>query len=691
MSAMLAMSFDELQADVQRREAFDQYRCIWKTGNNRCQSVLTDENSLVTIRSILTLPKLRLDDRQIQRAGHLSLCSDHGDVICTEEVFNNYWMYGVASDADFSGPQTPFQHDPRSAGEGAPPDDVPTRQFQTSPPPPTGSSKLSRPPYEIVTVSESAVARLAGSPSPDVTHLPRHGRPSRPSSAVTTPTRSTRQVVSTPTLQPAVSGTKFPTTPPSHLASASGRKATYSYPCFSALQADFLNSDLKEYRCLAKRSSGRCKNMIDQDEALEQVRRITAQPITSLTPDDVREVNRLLTCAEGGQYGKQQKEIESAWKDEFPGFPSDFGALLSPGSLLYRSKSRSQAPRASDAQFQGKVRRQTRVEMGESAESDSRDAADWTTDALVQDILRDPTLLYESNYPPPCSRRDDSAQSHPCAPEGNFLIGSRSGDENTLDTSPSHERRYRADGFTEGVGTTWAPKKVRQEVIELFNTSLPTQKTVGILYLLKAEHSGHVKIGYTLGSWKQRKSDIEKKSGIVLDVNRSHAIQNIPYAVLLRLEEIVHTDLAYFQRDLPLKKKTRAQHEWFEIDFNIAVRTAEFWLDKISTPGTSLGEDNQVTDDEKEKTNWPSIHRDHERRFRIWEMSADTPLKPSLWDGLRSAWEKFGMLWVGGWIVIFLAGIAERSSAMVASMLLMVLWSGSVLWILENGCPLEHV
>jgi hypothetical protein len=176
-----------------------------------------------------------------------------------------------------------------------------------------------------------------------------------------------------------------------------------------------------------------------------------------------------------------------------------------------------------------------------------------------------------------------------------------------------------------------------------------------------------------------------------LDVNRSHAIQNVPYAVLLRLEEIVHTDLAYFQRDLPLKKKTRAQHEWFEIDFNIAVRTAEFWLDKISTPGTSLGENNQVTDDEKEQTNWSDIHRDHERRFRIWEMSADTPSKPSLWDGLQSAWHKFGMLWVGGWIVIFLAGMAERSSAMVASMLLMVLWSGSVLLILENDCPLEHV
>jgi hypothetical protein len=256
MSAMLAMSFDELRADVQRREAFDQYKCIWKTGNNRCQSVLTDENSLATIRSILASPKLRLDEREIQRAGHLSLCSDHGDVISRGELFNNYWMYEVASDSDFSGPQTPFQHDPRSAGEAAPPGDVPTRQLHTSPPPPTGSSKLSRPPYEIVTVSESAVARLADSPSPNVTHLPQHGRLSRPSCAVTTPTRNTRRVVSTPTLQPAVSGTRFPTTSPSHLASASGRKATYSYPCFSALQADFQNSDLKEYRCLAKRALG---------------------------------------------------------------------------------------------------------------------------------------------------------------------------------------------------------------------------------------------------------------------------------------------------------------------------------------------------------------------------------------------------------------------------------------------------
>jgi hypothetical protein len=540
-------------------------------------------------------------------------------------------------------------------------------------------------------VSESAVARLAGSPSPNVTRPSRHGRPSRPSSAVTTPTRNTRRVVSTPTLQPAVSGTKFSTTSPSHLASGSGRKATYSYPCFSALQADFQDSDLKEYRCLAKRSSGRCKNMIDQDEALDQVRRITAQPIASLTPDDVREVNRLLTCAEGGQYEKQQKEIESTWKDEFPEFPSDFGALLFPGSPPYKTEPHSQTPHASGIQFQAKVRRRTPVSMGESADSGSRDGSDWTTGALIQDIPRDPKSLYESNYPPPCSRRDDSAHSRPFAPEGNVMVGGRSGDENTLDTSPSHEVCYKTDGFTEGMGTTWAPKKVRQEVIELFNTSLPTQKTVGILYLLKAERSGHVKIGYTLGNWKERKSDIAKKSGILLDVNRSHTIQNIPYAVLLRLEEIVHTDLAYFQRDLPLKKKTRAQHEWFEIDFDVAVKTAEFWLDKISRPGTSLGENNQVAHDEKEQTNWPNIHRDHERRFRIWEMSTNSPPKPNLWDGLQSAWQKFGMLWVGGWIVIFLAGVAERSSAMVASTLLMVLWSGIVLWILENSCPLEHV
>jgi len=206
-------------------------------------------------------------------------------------------------------------------------------------------------------VSESAVARLAGPPSPTMTHLPRHTRPSRASSAFTTPTRDSRRVVSTPISQLAVSGMESPITSPSYLASASGRKNTYSYPPFSTLQAEFQNNDLKEYRCLAKRGSGRCKNMIDKDETLDQVRRITAEPITRLTPDNVREVNRLLTCAERGQYEKQQREIESTWKDEFPGFPTDFGALPSPGSLPCRRKSPSQAPPASDAQFQGKVRR----------------------------------------------------------------------------------------------------------------------------------------------------------------------------------------------------------------------------------------------------------------------------------------------------------------------------------------------
>lgn len=296
MSAMLAMSFDELQSDVIPREVFDQYRCIWKTGNDRCESVLTDQNSLATLRSILTSPKSWLDDKMIQHAGHLSLCPDHGDVICLGDVFNTYWMHDIASDVDFSGPQTPFQHNPGSAGNDASPGDIPARQSQTLPSPPTGSPNPSRP-HGIVTVSESAVPRLAGPPSPTVTHLPRHARPSRASSAFTTPTRDSRRVVSTPVSQP--SGRKSSITSPSCLASASGRRNTYNYPLFSTLQAEFRNNDLKEYRCLAKRGSGRCKNMIDNDETLDQVRRITAEPITRLTPDDVREVNRLLTCAEG--------------------------------------------------------------------------------------------------------------------------------------------------------------------------------------------------------------------------------------------------------------------------------------------------------------------------------------------------------------------------------------------------------
>jgi hypothetical protein len=180
-------------------------------------------------------------------------------------------MHGISSNADLSSPQTPFQHNPHSAGDEASPGDIPTRQLQRLPFPSNGSSKPSRPPYELVTVSESAIARLAGPPSPTVTGLPRHTRSSRASSAFTTPTRDTRRVVSTSTLQPAVSVTQSPIASPPCLASASGRRVAYSYPRFSTLQTDFQNSDLKEYRCLAKRSSGRCGNMIDNDETLKQV------------------------------------------------------------------------------------------------------------------------------------------------------------------------------------------------------------------------------------------------------------------------------------------------------------------------------------------------------------------------------------------------------------------------------------
>ena len=127
------------------------------------------------------------------------------------------------------------------------------------------------------------------------------------------------------------------------------------------------------------------------------------------------------------------------------------------------------------------------MDIGEITDSDSYDAPGpedgapdsvyirpWTTEALIQDVPSDPKALNEFNDPTLCSRRDRSENSRSFVPEGNVMVRSRSGNEDTPDTSSSHERRYKADSFIEGVGTTWSPQRVRQEVAELFNTPLPT-------------------------------------------------------------------------------------------------------------------------------------------------------------------------------------------------------------------------
>ncbi|GAB7325607.1 hypothetical protein MBLNU13_g09596t2 [Cladosporium sp. NU13] len=107
------------------------------------------------------------------------------------------------------------------------------------------------------------------------------------------------------------------------------------------------------------------------------------------------------------------------------------------------------------------------------------------------------------------------------------------------------------------------------------------------------------------------------KAVIQLHQNSTPTIGRIPFAPLLRLEKLVHTDLKYFQRHLSTKKNNRTQHEWFEVDFSEAKQTAEFWFAKFSLPGGYLHRDSQIDGDDeedKDKDKWCAIHNDHNKR-----------------------------------------------------------------------------
>lgn len=633
---MLALSFDELQLEVQQRETFDQHRCIWKTDNDRCDSVLEDGISLAIIRSILTVSRSELGIEQIQRAGHLSLCSNHDDVECIEDVFTSRWIFGADSSVTPSGPQTPMQRGASGTDGVSPLEHPPTRV-------PRALSSGLNTPQRIGSTSDTIVAGRADPLLLALTPPPQRAERLGPAG---TPPRVADRPEATPLQQSAAPGNASPGQSPFLIASSSSRNSVsrYRYPLFSTIRAEFQNQEIKEYQCIAKRTSGRCKGTINDDNVLSQVRAIMEQARSTLSPDDVRKVNKLLVCNNWDQYEKQRMDIEATWKSEFPDFPDDFGRPSSPENTPSKRKSDSQVPDVSDIQRARNSRQRTNTGTGDNAYSGR------------SDIHRLAVLASEFSSTGP---QGDDTSSRNNAEESEI-----SGESN----QPSQKNR-----FLEAKCSAWAPHKVRSEVTRLFNKPLTTPKVVGVLYLFKAMHSNHVKIGYTLGNWEERKAGIQKSSGIAL--SDEHSIEDIPHAVLLRLEEVVHTYLAHFRRDSPLKIRSRAQHEWFEIDFQIAKRTAHFWLDKLKEGGKIPAGNGEVSDYDMNEANWPAIHRDHDRRFAIWETAIETSPESELSTLHEIWWRKIGRVWLDGCVAICFAGAAEHRYAMVPSAILAVVWT----------------
>jgi hypothetical protein len=467
-------------------------------------------------------------------------------------------------------------------------------------------------------------------------------------------------------------------------------RGSYSFPCFPAVRKLFEDHDIKECRCIAKQTSGQCKNFIIDTEILGQAKTILSKPYEDIMLDDYRYVIRSLMCTTA-HHPRQQAQIESQRTSESTELPSDTGLsdLTEPGPS--QREIDPQNPPEDDIRSPASNPRQgytPNIEdvgslfcdqlRGSSAALESTRAGSQINNVPNHETPRTRQVLNVLDESPFPNLEQISSES-PSA--------SRSGRQSASPAAPNDAMRSIRGLFKPGQGHEWSPQKIRHEVTKLFNASLPAQKTSGSLYLVKAKGSGHVKIGYTLGDRQERMSDIKSKSGIELNEGVTFEISGLSFAVLLRLEKLVHTDLTHYQRDLQLKKKTRAQHEWFEIEFDQAVKTAHFWLDKINTPGATLRQNFQFTEDSQEEWKNDESHRfhlDHKRRRQAWQTAIKLPPKPTVQEKFEEKWREIGRLWFTGCVVIYLASMVEPSSAMAVFGLLIVLWTMCAHWISEN-------
>ncbi|GAB7324892.1 hypothetical protein MBLNU13_g08714t1 [Cladosporium sp. NU13] len=608
-----------------------------------------------------------------------------------QDVAGGDWMQGATFTSKPPSSRSTGEDDPNLRHVRALTSHVSTQHLRTPSFPSTESSRQIPGLHDAGVVSESATVHLANITSTSVTPSPRGARLSQTPPASTTPTRNARRPAMTPQQPGPIISSPLS---PQRATTTSDRKRAphggYSFPCLPALRKFFDENDVKEYRCIAKQTSGQCKNSITDVAILREAKSILSKPCADIMPDEYRNVIRSLMCTTAN-HSKQKEKIESQWISRSAKVLSDTGSLCFaepspsqreidpqdlPGygirSLAFDSW-QEHSPNAENDGFPF-----CEQPRGSSAALGLADAHSRINDIPNEDTPRTRQVSAEMDGSTLSDLERISSES-PSA--------SRSSRE-SADLMVSNEETPSKRGlFKLGQGYDWPPEKIRHEVTKLFNASLPTQKTSGSLYLVKAKYSGHVKIGYTLGNLQERKSDIEAKSGVYLDNRVSFEITGLSFAVLLRLEKLVHTDLSHYQRDLQLKKKTRAQHEWFEIEFQQAVNTAQFWLEKISTPGATLREDFQIT--ERNQELWEndelhSFHLDHEWRRQTWQAAMELPPKPTIRENFEQTWREHGRLWFAGCIVIFLASMVEPSMAMSVSGLLIALWTMCAQWISEK-------
>lgn len=201
------------------------------------------------------------------------------------------------------------------------------------------------------------------------------------------------------------------------------------------------------------------------------------------------------------------------------------------------------------------------------------------------------------------------------------------------------------DGFHWGEAYAWAPWKIRDGVVELLQEPIPGPETKGQLYVVRVNTGGrqrYVKIGQTHRPVDIRLQEVDKQlrqQGITLEMESIKPTARLPIMQIVRLEKIVHADLAFFRRDLCIVKGKQTSYatEYFELSQKEAWRTVQMWIEIMEKAGMLPGQDldakvkqgirscaeyleaTDCSDKEAEVERWRRINQDHDQRKLRWK------------------------------------------------------------------------
>lgn len=135
----------------------------------------------------------------------------------------------------------------------------------------------------------------------------------------------------------------------------------------------------------------------------------------------------------------------------------------------------------------------------------------------------------------------------------------------------------RSARFEHGKGYSWTPWRIRTAVRACLLERLPDK--TGTVYIIPDFQNRYVKIGMTEQAFeKKRLTALVRDHPHILNEGGAVYVTGIELFLVQRLEQLVHQDLAFFQRLLQGDKQQR-HHEWFEIPLKRAEETVRLWRD----------------------------------------------------------------------------------------------------------------